>query len=172
MSIIRAVQLATSSIAEQYFELPVARRPPIKRERVYCYELYHRLRNELGERNLALTAEPDKRGNPDFDKKRAPNPDLIIHIPGTNRQNIAVIEVECRPDLRHIRKDLRTLKLMKTKGYRVLILLLFGVDQVPWKRLTKAALEVELSLTDFEVLLHRSAGQNASVERPPQSRAA
>jgi hypothetical protein len=172
MAIIETIRLATGSIDGRYFDLPVARRGPIKRERVYCYELYHQLRLALGSRRLTLSAEPDKRGNPDFGQRNAPNPDLILHLPGSHRHNAAVIEVECRPDLSHLKKDLKTLKLMQSKGYRKLILLLFGVGQVPWQKLSSAALAADLPLEDVVVLLHRAAGEEASVELPPQPRAA
>lgn len=166
MSVIEKIQLATERIAKQYIQLPIAYGQPKKRERVYCYELYHQIRLALGERRFSISAEPDKRGHPNFGGNRAPNPDLIIHLPGTHRRNIAVIEVECRPDLAHIRKDLKNLKLMKTKGYHTLIFLLFAVNSVPWRRIEKAAQEIDLSLSEFVVLLHPAAGRAASVERP------
>jgi hypothetical protein len=172
MAIIDIITLATGSIEARYFDLPVARRGPIKSERVFCYELYHQLRLAFGDRRLMLTAEPDKRGNPDFGQSSAPNPDLILHLPGIHRHNAAVVEVECRLNPSHLKKDFKTLNLMKRKGYRQLILLLFGVDQVPWEQLSSAALAADLPLTDVVVLLHRAAGEQASIELAPQPHAA
>ena len=172
MSLIEHIRDATSFIAQKYMDLPVSGRGVVKRERVYCYELYHQLRLSLGDRRFTVSAEPDKRGNPGFDKRRGPNPDLIVHLPGSNRHNIAIIEVECRPDLTHLRKDLRTFKLMRSKGYRTFVLLLFGVEHIPWQKLSKAADEIEFPLTDLVVLLHRRAQQSASIESPDQARAA
>ena len=57
---------AGSKMDSHYFQLPVARRKErIYRERVYCYELYHQLRNALGD-NFAykLHGEVDKAGHP------------------------------------------------------------------------------------------------------------
>ena len=43
-----ALQHAIALIEPQYFQLPVAQLEyPVYRERVYCYELYHRLREAL-----------------------------------------------------------------------------------------------------------------------------
>lgn len=164
MDIIEAIQAATLKVDDRYFRLSVAGRSPLSRERVYCYELYHQLRVALSSTNLTLTAEPDKRGNPDFDKSKKPNPDLILHHPGSHENNNAVIEVECTPDKRHLVKDLRTLKLMQSKGYKYLILLLFNVSQVPWRRVKLAAAEAELNLTDVTVILHSAVGQSATLE--------
>lgn len=166
--IIDAIKQATRNIEGRYFNLPVAQAAPIKRERVYCYELYHQLRLALGEGPLTLTAEPDKRGNPDFGHRSAPNPDLILHLPGVHQYNTAVIEVECRPGRSHLEKDLKTLKLMQSKGYSNLILLLFGINQVPWRRLSDAAVVADLPLADVVILLHRTAGEEASIELPSQ----
>jgi hypothetical protein len=140
---------------------------PIKRERVYCYELYHQLR--CLPLNTTVTAEPDKRGNPSFATGRAPNPDMVFHTPGNDSNNAAVIEVECSPTLRHLRKDLGTLKIMKEHGYRELILLLFGISAVPWRRIESAARSAQLDLSAVVVLSHPSAGQEAVVACPPKT---
>ncbi|TKR34131.1 methionyl-tRNA formyltransferase-like protein [Luteimonas gilva] len=167
MNLVEKIRQATQRIDGRYFDLPVAGREPIKRERAYCYELYHQLRLIFGDMRLTLTAEPDKRGHPDFDSHTGPNPDLILHLPGVHRYNAAVIEVECRPDLGHLKKDLKTLKLMQGIGYRRLILLLFGVDSVPWKKLIDATAAADLPLAEIVVLLHRTSGEEARLELPP-----
>ena len=70
MPITDQVQKATSRIGRVYFALPVCGMPtPIKRERVYCYELYHQLR--CLPLDTTVTAEPDKRGHPSFAAGRA-----------------------------------------------------------------------------------------------------
>jgi len=165
VDVIQALKTATSRVAERYFWLSVAGQgAPVKRERVYCYELYHQLRCLLPAGGaLTLSAEPDKRGHPDF-QGRQPNPDLIFHEPGTHRSNQAVIEVECRPDRRHLRKDFETFRLLKDKGYREFVLLLFGVLGVPWQRLAQVAEEVGLPLEEVAVLLHQAPGQEATRE--------
>jgi hypothetical protein len=40
----KILQRATASIGREYFLLPIHGAPPVYRERVYCYELYHQMR--------------------------------------------------------------------------------------------------------------------------------
>lgn len=40
---------ATAAIAPEYFHFPIDGGDPIFRERVYCYELYHQLRERWPE---------------------------------------------------------------------------------------------------------------------------
>ena len=167
MLILQALKPASRHIGTNYFLLPVAGKVnPTKRERVYCYELYHQLRIALNGTSLTLTGEPDKRGNPDFSSGKQPNPDFILHTPGHHQDNTAVIEVECSPSKKHLIKDLKTLKLMKDKGYQVLILLLFASNEVPWQRLKLAASEAEINLDEIVVFLHQAADTAATQERP------
>lgn len=165
MVILEALEQATQAIGESYFLLPIAGNDrPIKRERVYCYELFHQLRIALQDSQLTLTGEPDKRGRPDFPPI---NPDFILHIPGNHEQNTAAVEVECRVDLRHLVKDLRNLKIMRGLGYSTLVLLLFSNRSVPWPKLTQAASEADIDIGEIVVLLHRAVGQAATREVPP-----
>lgn len=164
MTILQALITASSQVGSAHFLLPIAGRDhPVKRERVYCYELYHQLRLALHDLPLTLSGEPDKRGRLDFPNI---NPDLIIHTPGHHKDNFAVVEVECRPDRAHLTKDLKNLKVMRGKGYQILVLLLFATPRVPWHRLERAALEAEVDLGEIVVLLHRAAGEQAMREYP------
>ncbi len=162
------ISLATSRVAEHYFRLPVAGlQRPLWRERVYCYELYHQLRCILpGEPGLVLTGEPDKRSNPTFTRNH-PIPDFIFHVPGSHQQNRAVMEVECRVDRRHLRKDLRTFRCLREKGYQQFILLLFGVQAVPWRLLSEVAEEFGMRLSQVSVLVHADVGSMASLQVMP-----
>jgi len=170
MAILEALTEATRQIGAAYFLLPIAGRDrPIKRERVYCYELYHQLRVALHDSPLTLTGEPDKRGHPDFPSI---NPDFVFHTPGGHGDNTAVIEVECRLGLKHLTKDLANLKTMKDKGYTTLVLLLFAGRRVPWPRLELAATASDIALEEIVVLLHRAAGGPAIREFPPARNAA
>jgi hypothetical protein len=152
---------ATALIPEEYFYLSVAKKPaPVLRERVYCYELYHQLRLKQAQvGGCTLSAEPDKRGNPAF--KRALKPDLILHLPGSHNENVAVVEVEWQADKRHLTKDLTNLKAFAAVGYGQLVLLLFGRSTPPWASLEKAAAEAALSLAHIHILLHKAPGQQA-----------
>jgi len=164
MAILEALEQATQAIGESHFLLPIAGNDrPIKRERVYCYELFHQLRVALQGSQLTLTGEPDKRGHPDFPPI---NPDFILHAPGNHERNTAAVEVECRVGLEHLIKDLRNLKTMKDRGYSTLVLLLFANQSVPWPKLEQAAIEAGIGIGEIVVLLHRAAGQAATREVP------
>ena len=170
MAMLEALEQATRAIGDSYFLLPIAHRDrPIKRERVYCYELFHQLRLALQDSHLTLTGEPDKRGHPDFPPI---NPDLILHLPGGHEENATAVEVECRVDLEHLIKDLRNLNIMRDRGYVTLVLLLFANDTVPWPKLVLAARETGIDLGEIVVLLHKAAGQPATREHPPAPAAA
>ena len=160
---------ATENVSDNYFLLPVAYRiTPIRRKRVYCYELYHQLRKLIEDSQLTLSAEPDKRGHTDFEVKY-PNPDFILHTPGVHENNNTVIEVECRLQYKHLLKDFENLKIMKQLGYQNLVLLLFSVNEVPWERLKRASIAAEIDLGEISILLHRSAGQAATYECLPDT---
>lgn len=112
--------------------------PVVLRERVYCYELYHQLRVYLdrvckdGEQAFPYTlhGEIDKRGhNYVFKQLRMrPNPDFVIHEPGTIDRNLAVIEVKSTDNKRALFfEDIDKLYAFVTKlDYRVGILYVFG----------------------------------------------
>jgi hypothetical protein len=170
MTFAETLTRACGAVGEKYFLLPIAGRgQPIRRERVYCYELYHQLRNELQGATLTLTAEPDKSGHPSFGKGRRMNPDFIFHVPGDHSQNAAVIEVECEVTLKHLTKDIKNLKAMQARGYVDLILLLFAVSKVPWDRLVKAAIAADFDLDLLKVVLHSKVGSPAIVAERPRS---
>src|SRR5690606_2241703 len=170
MTMLAALEQATQAIGAPYFLLPIAGRDhPIKRERVYCYELFHQLRLALRDSQLTLTGEPDKRGHPDFPPI---NPDFILHTPGDHERNTAAVEVECRVDLEHLIKDLRNLKTMRDRGYNTIVLLIFANASVPWPKLALAANEAGISIGEIDVFLHRAAGQAATREFAPDATAA
>ena len=105
---------ATSRIGREYFLLPVAGSDDsIYRERVYCYELYHRLREffEASGFQYSLAGEVDKNGHTIiYPKLGAKKPDLIVHKPKTMEDNLIVVEVKpIRTDIREAKKDIETL---------------------------------------------------------------
>ena len=79
-----------------YFQIQFAGSNELKfRERVYCYELYHQLRNILGDEfRYKLDGEVDKEGHPFYPKLGPKKPDLIVHVPHDMDWNLAVIEVK------------------------------------------------------------------------------
>lgn len=125
------ISAATAAISHQYFQLPILGGPPVWRERVYCYELYHQMRIRWPEDcPLILTGEVDKRAHPIFDwlEARQAIPDLLIHAPGNMAQNFAVIEVKSQQaTMAGIRKDVATLNEFLAKvGYNRAMCMVFG----------------------------------------------
>ena len=92
----KEITWATSQIEEHYFELPIDGGDRIFRERVYCYELYHRMRltGIFNSRDFVLSGEVDKSGHPHLPDGQKRIPDFIVHSPGCMRKNHAVIEVK------------------------------------------------------------------------------
>lgn len=90
----------------------------IKRERVYCYELYHQMRllqeNKKYKNkcfvNNQINGEIDKNGHPIIKEKF--NPDFVIHKQARMNYNSCVIEVKCNFDKIGIEKDIRNLICM------------------------------------------------------------
>jgi hypothetical protein len=135
---------ATASVSASYFTLQTSDHvEPISRERVYCYELYHRLRLAWGKRVghrsyfgplvlYSLNGEVDKMGHAAFAGQLVGvKPDFVVHIPGSMDGNLVVIEVKRSSSSREsLRADLRKLSLMVAHAhYRRGILLIFGRDQ-------------------------------------------
>jgi hypothetical protein len=126
------LEQATRAMPREYFSLPIHGADPVYRERVYCYELYHQLRTlwpGLENTRYRLNGEVDKTAHPYFANEKAPKPDLLVHVPGTEN-NYAVIEVKrSDPSRRGVQKDLTTLSRFKNDfGYLRAIYLLFGDD--------------------------------------------
>jgi len=117
MSFVGMLQKATAKVESRYFSVLVAdAKKPSLRERVYCYELYHQLRKIRKGRTLTLMGEMDKAGHLSLVGFKRPVPDMILHLPGKHDLNQAALEVECRPDKRHLTKDFKTLAQMKANG--------------------------------------------------------
>src|ERR1700733_8802407 len=101
---------ATAAIECGYFHFNIAGGPSIYRERVYCYELYHQMRCLWPANSFYLNGEVDKAGHPLLSDLRSKKPDLLVHRPGDEHGNHAVIEVKpSRVDDDDIRKDIETL---------------------------------------------------------------
>ena len=79
-------------------QLPVAgMEAPIYRERVYCYELYHRLRSVMNELfPYLLNGEIDKSRHPYMQGNNLDGvkPDLLLHRPGDMDANLVAMEVK------------------------------------------------------------------------------
>ncbi len=84
---------AITRVDGEYINISVSDLPNnIYRERVFCYELYHQLRNLLGDDyNYMLDGELDKKSHPILSPKI---PDFVIHSRGEMDYNLAIIEVK------------------------------------------------------------------------------
>lgn len=123
---------ASARIASSFVELEIHGGAPIYRERVYCYELYHQMRNMWPNPcEFHLNGEVDKSGHPIFAFLRLARckPDLLVHGPGDMNKNYAAIEVKhARTSKRDLLKDFRTLTaLLEFAGYRRAICFIYGV---------------------------------------------
>src|SRR5208283_4747370 len=155
------------------FDLPVAGgENPIYRERVYCYELYHRLRLALpADFPYALNGEIDKRAHPLLRLVIGNlKPDFVVHVPGGMDRNLSVLEVKsstCALD--EFREDLEHLTLFLTKAqYFSAIALVFG--QCSERREEQFAALFDAAFGDIGeryvlLLRHEEAGKPARVVR-------
>lgn len=126
---IKGLALAGKRMVDRhYFQLPVAgEKAPVFRERVYCYELYHNLRNVLGDDfSYKLDGEVDKNGHPQIPGKK--KPDFIVHHPGDMKGNLVVIEVKpVNVSISDLNKDLEKLIWLLDKAkYQWAIMLIYS----------------------------------------------
>ena len=130
------LRLATAQVGEDYFMLPVANaegRMPLARyrERVYAYELYHRLRSIWPKAwPYSLAGEVDKAGHPLVREgylNRA-KPDLLVHVPGEMGRNLLVLEIKASTasESSRLKSDLCKLIQFRRLGYAAAAFLVFG----------------------------------------------
>lgn len=149
-----AFKKSITAIEDRYFQVDRTNAPAAWRERAYCYELYHQLRNNLPEGfPYTLHGEIDKRGHEEIclHFEGCPNPDFIIHEPGT-MNNLTVIEVKhsgnstikANDDITKIRTFINQV------GYQHGIFLIFG------NRLIEG---LKINNEKISVLWHKAVGQ-------------
>lgn len=116
------LQRATERIEEKYFMLPLAgKEDGVHRERVYCYELYHQMRQIMSaclpmNSPYVLNGEVDKRGHPLI--RSCFIPDLLIHDAGNMDNNLAVIEVKfITAEAGGREKDVKSLQFFLDKAH-------------------------------------------------------
>lgn len=158
----RILRRATAAIEQVYFLLPLHGEDPVYRERVYCYELYHQMRQRWPRDSLYyLNGEIDKAAHPYFDDDGAkPKPDLLVHIPGSGN-NYAIIEVKpanARAD--GISKDLKTMSLFRLRfGYRRAMYLVYGEQAAAAIQRIKQCATNMPELLAIELWVHSMVGQ-------------
>lgn len=166
------LSFATGAIGRDYFMLPVAdtkgREPLIQyRERVYAYELYHRLRCLWPYWPYSLGGEVDKKGHPvvhgaDLDSVK---PDLLVHVPGDMTKNLVVVEIKAaspKPPANErvaIEKDLKKLAAFcRSAKYKTGFLLVFGENISRIQKHVAWALSRGVSLDTIELWHHPKPG--------------
>lgn len=168
LNLTEILKSATRSIEEKYFRLPIERGTPEYKERVYCYELYHQMRCQMhlflpSDRTYTLNAEVDKRAHPTLSTQGVSGiPDLLIHTPGDNSGNYAIIEVKSPKALNRLgelRRDLKKLTTFVNKAeYKRAIYLVFGKETAPLiDQIERAAAELP-DLAEIELWAHDCAG--------------
>lgn len=171
--------LASSEVERNYFQLPVAGSEDLEyRERVYCYELYHRWRTHWANGfPFSLCGEIDKAGHPLI--RNRTKPDFLVHIPG-RMANLLIVEVKPgnRDDANAIKQmvdDLAKLTAFRRDlknadgspgNYEAAYFWIYGIDDEGWQSLrpqliqeSNARENVDLQL--ITCVLHHEAGQKA-----------
>lgn len=132
--LLEVIASSIEAIEEKYFNFQVAGNDEtIKRERVYCAELYHQMRIRFVLIDYDLNIEPDKKNHPLIEQYcGSVDPDLVVHRGGNMEpeDNLAVIEVKTSSgDLTAgIEKDLETINCMTSikNGYYGGVIIVFG----------------------------------------------
>jgi hypothetical protein len=162
---------ATVNIGEHYFQLPVAEREdPVYRERVYCYELYHRVREQMpDDYPYRLDGELDKMGHPLIQNSvGGVKPDFLVHERGVMNKNLVIIEVKPINVVRDgIKKDMETLCgfLAKAQYFRA-IYLIYGDNGKPLDGLLGIVKEYMTDIPKeslFYFVQHKRSGTPAEI---------
>jgi hypothetical protein len=167
---------ASAEVAPEYFQLPVAGAEDAGfRERVYCYELYHRWRCHWQDGfRFSLNGEVDKQKHPLI--PGAWKPDFLVHVPG-KMTNLLVVEVKPRTaDIRRMAKDLQKLTSFRRDlrdesgrpaNYHAAYFLIYGLNLQDWPTLRTQLMKLAGGLEDFDrqlvnCFVHPCAGTGAT----------
>lgn len=159
--LLEIIENAINLVEESYYNLKTTYEPDgIVRERVFCYELYHRMRQileESGEIKLTLNGEIDKRSNIEFAKEDRKNPDFVFHIPGDMEGNTIVIEIKGQITggyLNKCLKDFETIVCFVSKyKYKAGVFVLYNFSECPSKLVKKLQQK-------YEGILHNEISRN------------
>ena len=170
-----ALLIATQSIEQKYFQLPVAYQDYVVRERAYCYELYHQIRQQLSNHfTYTLTGEVNKVGHPLI----APYcgqiiPDFLIHNPGYMGpdDNLVIMEVKTieganyKQEDRDLLKDIETINCMTSlvNGYYKGIILIFGSNNEDKKSQIETIYRQKCNIDNILLLFHDKANTKARI---------
>lgn len=136
---VKLVYDAMRNVSKEFFEIEIAEDVKEKRrERVYCYELYHQIRSLQEKKHLkdfTVNAEIDKRGHSIITENF--NPDIVIHQQG-DMVNYIVVEVKVTLNAEGIAKDFNTIITMLEKyKYQYGIFILTGSSLERFKKIFK-----------------------------------
>ena len=157
---------ASSQIGKEYFQLPVyGCEEPEYRERVYCYELYHRWRCRWPDAfPYSLSGEVDKARHPLI--RKSLKPDFLVHVPGS-RDNLFVMEVKSgNAPTSSLRDDLKKLMwfLDEPAKYQAASLWIYGLEPDVWPDLKGRIIGADLAeeyLHSISIFVHSEAGKRA-----------
>lgn len=115
----RLIVEAFDEVPQDYYKLKTTySRAGIVRERVFCYEFYHRIRSLQESKlltDLNIHGEVDKRGHELFEAGEQRIPDFIFHKPGSMRENLIVVEVKGKLEKNGLLSDWNTLSVFCKK---------------------------------------------------------
>lgn len=166
---------SSSLVGHEYILLPVAGDEDQEyRERVYCYELYHRWRCHWPKVfPFSLLGEVDKARHPLIPK--SPKPDFLVHIPG-QMTNLLIVEIKPKNadytkmaedlvKLTHFRRDLKD-KDNNPANYYEAYFWVYGLPIADWPRLRskikKASDGKDVDYSLIKCFIHEQAGTKAS----------
>jgi hypothetical protein len=95
-SFINLMVASLREVRSEYFNLITTdEESGIVRERVFCYEFYHRMRCNMDETlGITLNGEVSKQSHSSFRREHRKTPDFIFHQPGTMDNNLIICEVK------------------------------------------------------------------------------
>lgn len=161
---------ATKSIEEHYFQLPVAtKEDPVYRERVYCYELYHRIREQMPvDYPYKLDGELDKSGHPLIQRTVGDvKPDFLVHERGRMDRNLVAVEVKpVNASMAGVTKDIQTLSgFVANAQYFHAIYLIYGNNEAAFRSIAEIV-QAHLPAMpphSFYLMWHQSSGCSADI---------
>jgi len=167
--------LAIQQLESKYFKLPYAdlnakltgKQKKRYLERVYCYELYHKLRCFLPSKfRYTINGEVNKISHPHIKYKI---PDFIVHYPGKLKDNLVIIEVKRLFNIdtnkssdSGVIKDLETINLFLEKYfYKKGFYLIFGQIENDNEKDLRKVLEIFENKVDkdIDLIWHKKPGE-------------
>lgn len=165
---------ALAQISNVYFQLPVAGSEELEyRERVYCYELYHRWRMHWPDNfPFILGGEVDKNGHPLIRNKS--KPDFLVHRPG-EMSNLLIMWVKpSNADINKILEDLEKMTWFRRNlnnnninhNYFSTYLWIYGLNFENWFKVKNKILNIlncnpNIYTELIKCFIHQSAGSSA-----------